>query len=79
MSARPAGRYRITLSEFQPDGTLKVRIEGNCSAFVVALTEDRAENLRILADHDGPIEQRRTALKALISHIKATVGLVRGR
>jgi hypothetical protein len=79
LTAEPTGRYRITLSEFNPDGTLTVRIEGNCSAFVVALTEDRTHNLRVLTDHDGPIEQRRTALTALTTHIKTTIGLGRAR
>lgn len=65
MTDEPARRYRITLSEFLPDGTLKVRIEGNCSAYVFAVTEDRTGDLRVLTDHDGHVDQRRTALNSL--------------
>lgn len=77
MSAQPAPRYRITLSEFGPDGSLRVRIEGNCSAYVVAITEDRTGDLRILTDHDGPVDQRRKALRSLTEHIRVTIGLKR--
>ena len=77
MSAEPDRRYRIALSEFRPDGTLKVRIEGNCSAFVLAITEDRTGELRVLTDHDGPANQRRTALRSLTEHIRVTIGLKR--
>jgi hypothetical protein len=75
MTEELARRYRITLSEFLPDGTLKVRVEGNCSAYVLAITEDRTGGeLRVLTDHDGPRSQRHKALEALTKHIRATIG-----
>ena len=69
------GRWRITLEEWQPDGTRTVRVEGNCSAFVLAVCEDRTGPLQVLTQHDGPPAQRRAALKALREHIRATIGL----
>lgn len=74
MSPANPKRFRITLSEFQPDGTLRTRVEGNCSAYVVAITEDRTGDLRILTDHDGPVDQCRKALRSLSAHIRATIG-----
>jgi hypothetical protein len=77
VSPRPASRYRITLSEIRSDGTTKLLIEGPCSAYVLAITEDRNGELRVLTDHDGPPSQRRRALDALTAHIRATIGLER--
>ena len=70
-------RYHLTLAEYQADGTLKVRIEGNCSAYVIGICEDRTGPLRVLTDHDGPPEQRRRALTALRDHVRKTIGLIR--
>ena len=77
MSPAPESRYRITLSEIRSDGTTKQLIEGACSAYVLAITEDRSGELRVLTDHDGPPTQRRKALDALTAHIRATIGLER--
>ena len=77
MSPERSKRFRIALHEFQEDGSLKVRVEGNCSAYVVAITEDRTGDLRILTEHDGPAAQRRKALLSLTQHIRATIGLGR--
>ena len=76
-NTQPPGRWRVTLAEYEQDGTLKVRLEGNCSAFVLAVCEDRDGPLRVLTDHDGPPDQRRTALQALRDHIQTTIGRIR--
>ncbi len=77
MSPAPASRYQITLSEIRSDGTTKRLIEGACSAYILAIVEDRNGELRVLTDHDGPPSQRRRALDALLGHIGATIGLER--
>ncbi|MHB1533136.1 MAG: hypothetical protein ACYC1D_00700 [Acidimicrobiales bacterium] len=69
--------YRIVVSELTPDGTVKERIAGDCSAYLVTITAEINGELRILTDHDGPSDQRRTALASLTAHIKATIGLGR--
>jgi hypothetical protein len=73
MSPPPARRWRITVTEWHDDGTQHVRLEGNCSAFVLAVCDDRTGDLRVLTDHDGPAQQRRTALTALSEHVRATI------
>ncbi|MDQ2729327.1 MAG: hypothetical protein M3Y91_16035 [Actinomycetota bacterium] len=73
----PTTRYRITVTDVQPDGTTSERIDGVCDAFVLAITADPNGELRILTDHHGPLHHRRTALKSLTAHIDATNGLQR--
>lgn len=77
MTPKPVSRYRITVIETRPDGTTKERIAGTCSAYVLAISEDRDGELRVLTDHDGPIQQRRIAVTSLTEHVKATIGLGR--
>ena len=69
--------YRIVVSELTPDGTVKERIAGDCSAYLVTITADINGELRILTDHDGPPDQRRKALASLTAHVKAVIGLGR--
>ncbi len=73
----PVTRYHITVTDVHPDGTTTERIDGTCDAFVLAITADPNGQLRILTDHDGPVDHRRTALKSLTAHIDATIGLQR--
>lgn len=77
MSSEQGVRYRISLSEVRPDGTTKELLAGDCSAYVVAISEERDGELRILTDHDGPTRQRRKAIRSLTEHIRATIGLGR--
>ena len=72
-------RYQLTLIEHLPDGRTKERFHGDCEAYAIAVTTTVRDELRVFTDHDGPIQQRRTALQALTDHIKATVGIGRGR
>lgn len=66
--------YWIVLSELSPEGTVKERIAGECSAYLVAITADVNGELRILTDHDGPPDQRKKALDSLTAHVKAIIG-----
>ncbi len=77
MSPQPSSRYRLTLSEIRPDGTTKQLIDGLCTAYLLAITQDKDGDLRVLTDHDGPPAQRWTALKRLTAHIRATIGIER--
>lgn len=77
MSDKSPLRFRVTLHEVRPDGTTKERLSGDCSAYVVAITEERNGNLRVFTDHDGPVRQRRRAIQSLMAHIQATIGLGR--
>ncbi|MDQ2754365.1 MAG: hypothetical protein M3R71_02320 [Actinomycetota bacterium] len=72
-----ATRYHITVTEVRPDGTTAERIEGACDSFVLAITAEPNGELRILTDHDGPVDHRRTALKSLTTHVDATIGIER--
>jgi hypothetical protein len=72
-----AVQYRITLVEIAADGTEKELIAGTCSAYVLAICKDLNGELRILTDHDGPTRQRRTAIRSLTEHVRATIGLGR--
>lgn len=57
--------HRIVISELRPDGTVKERVAGDCSAYFVAITADMSSGeLHILTDHDGPADQRSKALAA---------------
>lgn len=73
----PSSRYRLTLVEIRPDGTTKQLVDGICTAYLLAISEDKDGELRVLTDHDGPPLQRRTALNSLTAHIRATIGLER--
>ncbi|MDQ6617724.1 MAG: hypothetical protein M3083_23965 [Actinomycetota bacterium] len=77
MSNTTRTRYKITVVETQPDGTSTTRIEGTCDAFIIAITAKPHGELRVLTDHDGPINHRRTAFKSLTTHIRSTIGLGR--
>jgi hypothetical protein len=77
MSEKTPPRFRITLSEVRPDGTTKERLSGDCSAYVIAICEERNGELHVLTDHDGPTRQRRRAIQSLMTHVRATVGLGR--
>ncbi len=77
MSSEPAVQYRITLVEIGLDGSTKELIAGTCSAYVLAICKDLNAELRVLTDHDGPTQQRRTAIRSLTEHIRATIGLGR--
>lgn len=77
MTLSAATPYRIVISELTPDGTIKERVAGDCSAYLMAITADINGELRILTDHDGPPAQRRKALNSLIAHIHASIGLER--
>ena len=77
MSPEQGVRFRISLSEVRPDGTVKERLAGDCSAYVIAISEERDGELRVLTDHDGPTRQRRKAIRSLTEHVRATVGLGR--
>lgn len=79
MTANAGRRYQLTLIEHQPDGSIKERFHGDCEAYTLAVTTTVRGELRIFTDHDGPIQQRRTALQALTTHIKTTIGIGRGR
>ncbi len=64
MSPSSPGRYRITLAEVRSDGTTRQLIDGTCSAYLLAITHDPEHGeLRVLTDHDGPADQRRTGLE----------------
>jgi hypothetical protein len=69
--------YRISLHEVRADGTTKERLAGDCSAYVIAISEERDGELRVLTDHDGPVRQRHKAIRSLTEHIRATIGLGR--
>ena len=71
--------YQLTLIEHLPNGTTKERFHGDCEAYTLAVTTTARGELRVFTDHDGPIQQRQTALQALTAHIKATIGIGRGR
>jgi hypothetical protein len=77
VSPSPPGRYRITLAEIHRDGTTRQLVEGICSAYILAITDDGHGELRVLTDHDGPADQRRRALESLTAHIRSTIGLGR--
>ncbi|MGH8979951.1 MAG: hypothetical protein ACRDWE_02865 [Acidimicrobiales bacterium] len=77
MSEKTPARFRITVHEVRPDGSTKERLSGECSAYVVAISEDRNDNLRVFTDHDGPVRQRRRAIQSLMAHVQATIGLGR--
>jgi hypothetical protein len=77
MSEKTPPRFRITLSEVRPDGTTKERLSGDCSAYVIAICEERNGELRVLTDHDGPTSQRRRAIQSLMAHAHTTIGLGR--
>lgn len=77
MNPEQGVRYRISLREVRPDGTTKERLAGECSAYVIAIGEERDGELRVLTDHDGPTRQRRKAIRSLTEHIRATIGLGR--
>jgi hypothetical protein len=79
MTTSTQRQYQLTLIEHLPDGTTKERFHGNCEAYTLAVTTTIRGELRVFTDHDGPIQQRRTALQALTTHIKATIGIGRGR
>lgn len=70
-------RYRISLHEVRPDGSTKELLAGDCSAYVIAIGEERDGELRVFTDHDGPVRQRRKAIRSLTEHIRATIGLGR--
>jgi len=74
-----ARRYQLTLVEHLPDGSIKERFHGDCEAYTLAVTTTVGGELRVFTDHDGPPQQRRTALQALTAHIKTTIGIGRGR
>ena len=77
MSPEEGVRFRISLHEVRADGTTKERLAGDCSAYVIAIGEERDGELRVLTDHDGPIRQRHKAIRSLTEHIRATIGLGR--
>jgi hypothetical protein len=66
--------YRIVISELSPDGSVKERIAGDCSSYLVAITAEVGGELRILTDHHGRPEQRKKALSSLTAHIKGIIG-----
>jgi hypothetical protein len=66
-------RYRITVVELLPDGTSKERFHGDCDAYLLAVTATLGDQLRVFTDHDGPQQQRHTALDALTTHVKTTI------
>jgi|GEM_PF-3486376 len=74
MSPAKLSRYRVTLVELLPDGTTKERFQGDCDAYLLAVVAAIRGELRAFTDHDGPAQQRRTALDALTTHVKATIG-----
>jgi hypothetical protein len=67
-------RYRVSLIELRPDGTTKERFSGDGDAYLLAVVATVGDQLRVCTDHDGPAEQRHTALEALITHLRATMG-----
>ena len=67
--------YEITVVEHAPDGTTKELVAGRCSAFVLAICADIRGELRILTAHEGPVSQRRKAIRSLTAHLRATIGL----
>ena len=66
--------YRIVISELTPEGSVKERIAGDCSSYLVAITAEVGGELRILTDHDGPPDQRKKALASLTAHVKTIIG-----
>ncbi len=78
MTTAPQRRYQITLVEHIPDGSTKERFHGDCEAYTFAVTTTIRGELRVFPNHDGPIQQRRTALQPLTAYIKTTIGIGRG-
>jgi hypothetical protein len=74
----PVSTWRITVVEISADGSTRERFCGDCDAYLLAVAKTvSGGQLRLFTDHDGPINQRRTALKSLSTHIRATIGLGR--
>lgn len=46
MTLSPATPYRIVIKELSPDGAIKERVAGDCSAYLVAITADITGELR---------------------------------
>lgn len=74
MTLSASNPYRVVVSEMTPDGTIKERIAGDCSGYLIAITAEISGELRILTDHDGPVPQRRKALQSLTAHLRSAVG-----
>jgi len=66
--------YRIVISELRPEPSIKEPAAGDCSSNLVAITAQVGGELRIFTDHDGPPDQRNTALASLTAHAKTIIG-----
>jgi len=61
-------------AELSPEPSIKERVAGDCSSYLVAITAQVGGELRISTDHDGPPDQRNTALASLTAHVKTIIG-----
>jgi len=66
--------YRIVISELRPEPSIKERVAGDCSSYLVAITAHVVGEQHIFTDHDGPPDQRNTALASLTAHAKPIIG-----